>query len=377
MKKICLIFGGTSCEHEVSRVSAVNILKNLDKLKYEPLVMEMTKDNQFYIYKYDGKSDNKDLEDNKNLEDNEYYKDFLLKIVDVDNDLEKEAIIPDLKMFERLEVDAVFPIIHGFKGEDGLLQGFLDLCDVPYVGCDVLSSAVCMEKVLCKDILMQNGIAVADYLWFDWDEINENIKGVLREVEGKFAYPVFVKPSQSGSSVGINKAKDREQLEKALVYAAQYSRKVLVEEFLQGKELEVAVLGDYKDIKSTSVGEILPSNEFYDYKAKYIDNKSETILKADIPSSASREIKKIAKKAFKVLGCYGMARVDFFLTNGQKAIINEINTIPGFTGISMYPKLWEEAGLSYGQLLDELIRLAIERKNKYVFKTHYEEEDYA
>lgn len=354
MRKVCVIFGGISCEHEVSRNSAANVLKNLDKSKYSIVVMEITKASEYYLYHF---------------VDNDI---FYSEIVKVSNNLNKERIVPDLSMFKTLNVDVVFPIIHGTKGEDGTLQGFLELCDVAYVGCDVLSSAVCMEKVLCKDILSKNGIAVADYLWFTSDEIRDSITETIKAIESKFAYPVFIKPSESGSSVGINKVKTEEELKKALIFAARFSRKVLVEEFIEGEELEVAVLGSYDEISSSDVGQILSSNEFYDYKAKYIDGKSVTVLNADIPDFCSREIKKTAEKAFRILGCYGMARVDFFLTKGKKAIVNELNTIPGFTQISMYPKLWEQAGITYVQLLNKLIVLAQERKEKYIFETDYE-----
>ena len=298
---------------------------------------------------------------------------FFKGIVNKDNNLQKQLLTPDIAMFKRMGIDVVFPIIHGTIGEDGKLQGFLELCDVPYVGCDVLSSAVCMDKVLCKDILSKNGIAVADYLWFTCDEIKNSINSTVKTIESRFAYPVFVKPSECGSSVGISKAKNADSLEKALVFASRFSRKVLVEEFVEGEELEVAVLGSYDKASSSDVGQILSSNEFYDYSAKYLDGKSLTVLNPDIPDSSVREIKKIAEKAFSIIGCYGMARVDFFLTKGKKAIVNEINTIPGFTGISMFPKLWEQAGIPYSQLITKLIVLAEERKEKYRFELDYEE----
>ncbi|HOD92565.1 MAG TPA: D-alanine--D-alanine ligase family protein [Clostridia bacterium] len=354
MKNVCVIFGGTSTEHEVSRISASNLIKNLDKKKYSLTVIEISKKNEYFLYEYQDDDS------------------FFNKIIANDNDLVKKQITPDIKMFVRMGIDVVFPIIHGTIGEDGKLQGFLELCDIPYVGCDVLSSAVCMDKVLCKDILSKNGIAVADYLWFTCDEITKSLNNVIKSIENRFAYPVFVKPSECGSSVGINKAKNVESLKKALVFASRFSRKVLVEEFIEGEELEVAVLGSYEKVSSSGVGQILSSNEFYDYSAKYLDGKSLTVMHPDIPDSSAREIKKIAEKAFLIIGCYGMARVDFFLTKGRKAIVNEINTIPGFTGISMYPKLWEQAGMTYSSLLTKLIMLAEERKKRYRFKLDYE-----
>ncbi len=353
MKNVCVIFGGASTEHEVSRVSASIVMKNLDKKKYSVTVMEMTKNREYLLYEYrEGEA-------------------FLEEIVKVDNNLPKKRIIPDISMFERMGVDVVFPVTHGTIGEDGKLQGFLELCDIPYVGCDVLSSAVCMDKVLCKDILLKNGIAVADYLWFTCDEIGKDIGNVVKAVESKFVYPIFVKPSECGSSVGITKAKDTDSLKKALVFASRFSRKVLVEEFVEGLELEVAVFGSYDKVSSSGVGQIISSNEFYDYNAKYVDGKSLTVLNPDIPEWSEREIRKIAEKAFSVIGCYGMARVDFFLTKGKKAVLNEINTIPGFTSISMYPMLWGQADISYDKLLTKLITLAQDRKKRYKFQTDY------
>lgn len=353
MKRVCVIFGGVSCEHEVSRISASNIIAKLDKTLYSPVVMEISKKREFFLYEF------KDEEG--------YYKELLK----VDNDLKKEKIIPDTDVFRRLKVDVVFPALHGTGGEDGILQGFLQLCDVAYVGCDVLSSAICFDKVIAKDILVQNGICVADYLWFSGDEIREDMDKIVKAVERKFSYPVFIKPSECGSSVGINKVKNRETLVSSLVFAANFSRKVLVEEFVEGEELEVAVLGSYEKAEASCVGQILASNEFYDYNAKYIDGKTKTLTKADIGESYVKEIRKIAVKAFRILGCYGLARVDFFLTKGRKAIVNELNTMPGFTGISMYPMLWEENGLPYKDLLTRLITLAEERKTGYQFLTDY------
>lgn len=354
MKNVCIIFGGTSTEHEVSRISASNLIRYIDKKKYSVTVMEISKKNEFFLYEYEPSEA------------------FLKDITSVNNELAKKSITPDISMFEKMGIDIVFPIIHGTIGEDGKLQGFLELCKIPYVGCDVLSSAVCMDKVLCKDILSKNGIAVADYLWFTCDDIDKSINSVIKAIESRFAYPVFVKPSECGSSVGINKARNSDSLKKALVFASRFSRKVLVEEFVEGEELEVAVLGSYENVSSSGVGQILSSNEFYDYNAKYLDGKSMTVMNPDIPDSSAREIKKIAEKAFSIIGCYGMARVDFFLTKGRKAIVNEINTIPGFTSISMYPKLWEQAGIPYSQLLTKLITLAEDRKERYRFELDYE-----
>jgi D-alanine-D-alanine ligase len=232
---------------------------------------------------------------------------------------------------------------------------------IPYVGCGVLSSAVGMDKVYAKIIFEKAGIPQADYLYFTRKEIAKESLDIVQKVEEKFSYPVFVKPSNAGSSVGVSKAGDRDELLKALDYAAKYDRKVMVEEFINGREVECAVLGNDEPMAST-VGEIVPSNDFYDYKAKYIDNKSKILIPADLPKDVMEKIRKYAVRAFKALDCSGLSRVDFFVHRETMDIyLNEINTMPGFTDISMYPVLWEEAGISYGELIEKLIDLAIER----------------
>lgn len=258
-------------------------------------------------------------------------------------------------------IDVVFPVLHGCNGEDGTIQGFLELMGIPYVGCGVLSSAVGMDKVYAKIIFEKAGIPQADYLYFTRKEIAKESLDIVQKVEEKFSYPVFVKPSNAGSSVGVSKAGDRDELLKALDYAAKYDRKVMVEEFINGREVECAVLGNDEPMAST-VGEIVPSNDFYDYKAKYIDNKSKILIPADLPKDVMEKIRKYAVRAFKALDCSGLSRVDFFVHRETMDIyLNEINTMPGFTDISMYPVLWEEAGISYGELIEKLIDLAIER----------------
>ncbi|HHX18086.1 MAG TPA: D-alanine--D-alanine ligase, partial [Clostridium sp.] len=269
-----------------------------------------------------------------------------------------EKTVSDYQMDK---IDVVFPVLHGCNGEDGTIQGFLELMGIPYVGCGVLSSAVGMDKVYAKIIFEKAGIPQADYLYFTRKEIAKEALIIAQKVEDKFSYPVFIKPSNAGSSVGVSKAGDRDELLKALDYAAKHDRKVMVEEFIDGREVECAVLGNDEPMAST-VGEIVPNNDFYDYKAKYIDNKSKILIPADLPDDVIEQIREYAVRAFKALDCSGLSRVDFFVhRETMKVLINEINTLPGFTDISMYPILWKEAGISYGELIEKLIDLAIER----------------
>lgn len=257
----------------------------------------------------------------------------------------------------------VFPVLHGCNGEDGTIQGLFELAGIPYVGCGVLASAVGMDKIYAKIIFEKAGIPQADYLYFTRKEIYGDVEGVVDKIEEKFSYPVFVKPSNAGSSVGVSKAHDKNELKEALIYAARYDRKVLIEEFINGREVECAVLGNDDPVAST-VGEIIPGNEFYDYKAKYIDNTSKIKIPADLPEETVEQIRNYAVKAFKALDCSGLARVDFFVHKETgKVYINEINTMPGFTSISMYPMLWEESGISYPELIEKLIDLAVQRYN--------------
>jgi D-alanine-D-alanine ligase len=259
-------------------------------------------------------------------------------------------------------VDVVFPVLHGTFGEDGTIQGLLELADIPYVGAGVLGSAVGMDKVIQKQLLRQAGIPVTTGIWFTSSEFRVERSNCVAAIEGTLAYPVFVKPPNAGSSVGISKAHDRRELLKAIRLAMRYDRKVLVEQAVpHAREIEVSVLGNDDPIASVP-GEIIPSNEFYDYDAKYVDGKSRAEIPAKLTAATVRRLRDLAVRAFKALDGAGMARVDFLVNRKTNEVfLNEINTIPGFTPISMYPKLWEASGLSYSRLLDRLIALAIER----------------
>ena len=334
MKKIKLgiIYGGLSTEHEVSINSAKSIIDNIDKDKYE-------------IYKiYIDKKGNWYKEDNK-----------------IDN------------VFDYLRnLDVIFPVLHGLYGEDGTIEGLFELLGVPYVGCNVLSSSICMDKIYTKMILDKIGIDNAKYIYLKkvkdkyiyinntFEEKELSLEEISLLVEDSLSFPVFVKPSRSGSSIGINKAHNKEELIKYIKYASGFDSKILIEENIIGRELECAILGNDL-VEASPIGEILPKGEFYSYNAKYIDD-SETIIPNDIDKIVYDKIRSIAVKAYKALDCRGLSRVDFFLEKDtNRIILNEINTMPGFTTISMYPKLWESVGISYKELLDKLINLALEK----------------
>ena len=358
MKKIkaLIIFGGVSTEHEVSRCSASSIIRETDHDIYDIAVMEISKSNEFHIYDFDISS----------------LSFFCEEIKKTDNRLRKKKINLDNTTFSDNGIDVVFPVLHGLNGEDGTIQGFLEICNVPYVGCGVLSSAMCMDKSVTKIILNSVNIPQAGYKCFTCEDITMKMEEVIASAEKAFSYPVFVKPSSSGSSVGVSKAKNTDELKRALLKAAALDRKILIEEAIKGREIECAVLGDYEHATASGVGEVIASNEFYDYDAKYIDKKSKTVIPADISKKAQEKIREYAVSAFKALDCYGLARVDFFLKDDHMPVLNEVNTMPGFTEISMYPALMTKTGLSYKELITKLIELALLRKKKYDFMSDYE-----
>jgi D-alanine-D-alanine ligase len=273
-----------------------------------------------------------------------------------------------------VSLDVVFSVVHGRYGEDGTLQGLFELANIPYVGAGVLGSALGMDKIVQKQLFKQAGLPIPKYVWFLSKDCVQQPSRVVRATEQKLGYPMFVKPANTGSSVGISKAHNRKELAAALGVAAAYDRKVIIEQGIKNaREIECSVLGN--DAPEASVpGEIIPSNEFYDYDAKYVDGKSRAVIPAELSKTVVKQVQSIALRAFRILDASGMARVDFFVTRKKNRIyLNEINTIPGFTSISMYPKLWEASGIPYPQLVDRLITLAIERhKEKNTLKTTYE-----
>ena len=341
--KIGVIFGGMSTENEVSCISGASVIKHLNKEKYNVFPIYIDKIGNWYKVKLE------DVEKSEELENKEHI----------------ENITEYLK-----QMDVIFPVLHGLYGEDGTIQGLFELLKIPYVGCGVLASSVGMDKVYTKLIFEKANINQAKYIYirkynekyiYIDEEFNEKIlelEDIAKITNNKLRFPVFVKPSNSGSSVGINKAHNIEELKNAIVEAGKYDNKILIEEGIVGKEVECAVLGN-EDVISSCVGEIKSADEFYTYDAKYNNENSKTLIPAEISEENSKKIQKLAIKAFKAISGRGLSRVDFFIEDKtQKIYINEINTLPGFTSISMYPKLFEASGISYKELLNRLIELA-------------------
>lgn len=358
--KVGVIFGGRSGEHEVSLVSANSIMKALNPDKYEVIPVGITRQGAWMVgVKPDALLEYGKSESRSCLALNAAGGGKASLNCDPSN---KGLMLLDKPKAEnQVQLDVLFPIIHGTYGEDGTLQGMLELADMPYVGCGVLASAVGMDKTFAKRLFHEAGIEIAPFKEVLRSRFRSQPDAVISEIESELGYPCFVKPVNSGSSVGISKAKNRESLQTALELAAQYDRKILIESYVNGREIEVSVLGNDDPIASLP-GEIVPCNEFYDYNAKYIDERSELKIPADLSPETTEQVRAMAIRAYKALDCAGMARVDFFLERGSnRVIINEINTIPGFTSVSMYPKLWEATGISYPELVDRLVDLAIER----------------
>ena len=353
MKKlsVCVLFGGVSPEHEVSLRSAESVLNHLDKEKYNIFPVGITKTGDWVLY---GGTDYSKLPGGEWLHC-EANRRAALSPVRGQGLLSFEG---DCVVRER--IDVVFPVLHGENGEDGAMQGLLQLAGIPYVGPNVAASAACMDKTLTKLVVDCAGIRQAAWKLVTAQELAANPDAVLDAVERRFAYPVFVKPAGTGSSVGVSKAKNREALRSALQKAAEFDKKILVEEFINGHEVEVAVLGN--DAPAASVcGEIDAGTEFYDYDAKYISDCARLYIPARIDEQTAELVRDTAIRAYQALGCRGLSRVDFFVTYDKNEVVfNEINTIPGFTSISMYPKLFAASGIPYGELLDRLIELATE-----------------
>lgn len=354
MKKINLavVFGGMSEEHEVSLMTAASVLAAADKDKYELYPIGITKNGRWMYFEGEY----------SDIETGEWEKSS--EAIDI-NQCKKNILsmmIPE--KLNGVEMDIVFPVIHGPMGEDGTLQGLLELSGKPYVGCGVFASAACMDKVFAKQLFEFNNLPVVPYVVFTRDELS-NSKLCIKKVEdASLQYPLFVKPANMGSSVGITKVHSEIELMAGLLEASKFDRKVLVEKGIDAREIECAVLGNYTP-KPSVLGEIIPSHEFYDYKAKYSEEaKSGLVIPANMPEKESNIIRKMAVDAYKALGCTGLARVDFLLDKcTDKVYLNEINTMPGFTKYSMYPMLWQKTELPYKELIDRLVAFAME-KNK-------------
>jgi D-alanine-D-alanine ligase len=314
--KVAVIYGGRTGEHDVSVRSARAILDAMDPAKYEKI---------------------------------EYF-------IDQQGKWSPRAIVPEPGAHP--DIDVVFPVLHGTFGEDGTVQGLLELADLPYVGAGVLASAVSMDKEMMKRVCAERMLPIVDYVTVSREHPD------LTEACSRLPFPMFVKPANLGSSVGISKARNRSELEAALAKAAQYDRKIIIERGIDGRELECSVLGNESPIASLPC-EILPSREFYDYEDKYLLDKAQTKVPADLPAETTEELRRLAVQCYRAVECEGMARVDFLMEGATgKLYINEINTIPGFTSISMYPKMWEHSGIPFASLIDQLIELALDRHRK-------------
>lgn len=348
---LAVIFGGVSSEHEVSRMSVTSILENLSNERYEVHMVGITKEGRWLLY-------TGPVEDilSGAWEQGPVTPAFLSP----DPSVHGLVALRDGKA-ETIHVDVIFPALHGKNGEDGTIQGLFQLSGIPYVGCDTESSAICMDKAVTHSLLSSADIEQAHYLWFYADRFDAAPDTIKNKIQARLDFPVFVKPASAGSSVGVSKVERFEDLDQAIRKAAREDKKVVVEEGITGQEVEVAVLGN-RDCDASIVGEIGASAQFYDYDDKYINGTSQLYIPARIPQEVSEKIRQTAVRAYRLLGCSGLARVDFFVTAGDnRVILNEINTLPGFTSISMYPKLWMAMGLSYGELLDKLIELALQR----------------
>ena len=346
--KVGVIFGGMSTENEVSVVSAGSILGNIDRKKFEVFPIYIDKQGKWYIFIEDGKKRELGAE--------------------VENIIEIENIEEYLQ-----KLDVVFPVLHGLYGEDGTIQGLFELLKIPYVGCKVLASSVGMDKVYTKIVFEKAGLNQTPYeyvrkykdtyIYIDknFDEKILDLKEIAKKITENLEFPMFVKPSNSGSSVGVKKAESEKELIENIEYASKFDNKILIEQGINGREIECAVLGN-EEVIASCVGEIKSADEFYSYDAKYKNEESKTEIPAEIPEEISEEIRKQAIKAFKAIDGKGLSRVDFFVENKtNKIIINEINTMPGFTSISMYPKMFEKSGIPYRELITRLINLSLEK----------------
>ena len=353
---VALLFGGMSSEHEVSCVSVGNFVRNIDRSKYEVLTVGITKEGRWLYTEATAEQ----MADGswEELPGN------MPCVISPDRaDHGMILFTPDGRV-EKMHLDVVIPVLHGLWGEDGTVQGLLELAGIAYVGCGVLASSVCMDKAVANALFEANGVPHTKWVAANRWEIEKDLEGVCAGVEQKLGWPVFVKPANAGSSVGISKVSNQEELKAAIALALENDRKVVFEAFVDGQEVECAVIGSDPAV-ATRPGEILAGAEFYTYDDKYKNGVSQTVIPAHLPEAKLDEVKTYAAMAYTALNCEGLARCDFFVEkNTGRVLINEINTFPGFTSISMYPKLMEHEGLLVPQLIDRLIALALERKEK-------------
>lgn len=355
-KNIAVIFGGQSSEHDISCLSVQTVAKAINKDKYEITYIGITKEGHWLL-----------ADSLKSIEDGSWIHSVTSAVLSPDA-TKKEVILSGTDGITTRKIDVIFPVLHGMYGEDGTIQGLFEIAKIPYVGCGVLASAAGMDKVYTKIIVDDLGIHQAPYVLVRSVNVEQAQKNPafmdqeVERVETHLEYPVFIKPSKAGSSKGVSKAHNREELIEGLKLAARHDTKILVEKNIVGREIECAVLGSASDAEVSGVGEILAAAEFYDFDAKYNNTESKTVISPQLPEGKTEEIRKAAKEIFTALDGYGLSRVDFFLEKDtDQVIFNEINTLPGFTSISMYPMLWKEMGMDIEELVEKQIQLAFER----------------
>lgn len=351
--KIGVIAGGKSGEHEVSLVSATSVINALDKDKYEIFPIGISKQGKWIV----------GPNVIKNLKNNYTEQNYYSTLIDHPK-LGKGVLSISLKDNNSLNfqpLNIIFPVLHGTYGEDGTIQGLFEMVDIPYVGCGVSTSAIAMDKVIQKELTKSHNLPIVNFLSITAGEWKNQKQEFLKKTKETIKYPLFVKPANLGSSVGISKVKKDSDLEPAIELALKFDNKIIIEEGVNNcREIECAVLGSNNQYFASCCGEVIPSNEFYDFNAKYVDDQSKIIIPAKITPELEKKIRKLAIKAFKMLNGAGLARIDFLLTSDNKIYINELNTMPGFTKISMYPKLWDNSGLPYSELLDRLIQIGFD-----------------
>lgn len=348
---IAVIFGGQSSEHDISCISVQTVAKAINQEKYDITYIGITKEGHWLL-----------ADSLESIADGSWRASEISAVLSPDA-TRKEVVLFGKDGVSTRKVDVIFPVLHGMYGEDGTIQGLFEMAEIPYVGCGVFASAAGMDKVYTKIIVDTLEINQADYVLVRAvDVTNEKIDIQVKRVEDKLTYPVFIKPSKAGSSQGVSKAHNREELIEGLKLAAQHDTKILVERNIVGREIECAVLGSAENVRVSGVGEILAAAEFYDFDAKYTNSESKTVISPELPEGKVEEIQNAAKAIFTAIDGYGLSRVDFFLERDtNRVIFNEINTLPGFTSISMYPMLWQAQGMSIEELVEEEIQLAFQR----------------
>ena len=350
-KNIAVIFGGQSSEHDISCISVCNVIDNIDTDEWNPVLIGITKDGRWVL-----------ADSVESIRDGSWVDSKVGAEISPDATRKHVIISDESGNVSDIRLDCAFPVLHGKYGEDGTIQGLFELMQLPYVGCGVIASAAGMDKFYTKIIVDDIGVRQAKFVGVRRFELKD-MDSVVKRAESRLNYPMFVKPSQAGSSCGVSKVHNAEELKTALLKAAEIDSKILIEEFIKGREIECAVFGGgMKKVQASGVGEILAAADFYDYDAKYNNPDSKTVIDPDMPEEVVEGIRDAARKIFNALDGYGLARVDFFVTDDNEIVFNEINTMPGFTAISMYPMLWENKGISKKALVKQLIDNAMERE---------------